>query len=171
VTRARSVAVRAILEGHLGSRQVGRVVYGAIVGLAFLVVLEDHPPSAALVVVALLLTGLAVALAEIYSEVIGVETAERHRVTGRQLAEMAGGAGAVALGVAFPAVYFLLATVGVLQVATAFTIAKWSGLGLIGFYGYWAARFAGAPVDRAVAQAAIVAAVGAVLILFKALVH
>jgi hypothetical protein len=169
--RESSVAVRATLEAHLGSRQVGRVVYGSIIGLAVLVVLEDHPPSAARVAVALLLTGLAVALAEIYSEVIGVETAERHRVTGRQLAEMAGGACAVAVGVAVPAVFFLLASIGVLQLGTAFTIAKWSGLGLIGFYGYWAARFAGAPVDRALAQAVIVATVGAVVIVFKALVH
>ena len=54
---------------------------------------------------------------------------------------------------------------------TAFAIAKWSGLGLIGFYGYWAARFAGTPVLRALVQATLMAAVGASLIAFKALVH
>jgi hypothetical protein len=56
---------------------------------------------------------------------------------------------------------------------TAFTIAKWSGLGLIGFYGFWAARLAGAPVPRALAQGAVVAAVGGIVIVFvfKALLH
>ena len=163
--------MRATLEAHLGSRKVARVVYGSVIGLAFVVALQDHPPSGATVAVGLLLTALAVALAEIYSDVVGVETAERHRVTGAQLAEMAGSSAAVAFGVAFPAVFFVLAAIGVLEVATAFTIAKWSGLGLIGFYGYWAARFAGSPVPRAIAQAALIAAVGAVVIALKALVH
>ena len=31
-----------------------------------------------------------------------------------------------------------------MSVDTAFTLAKWSGLALIGFYGYVAARFSGA---------------------------
>jgi hypothetical protein len=163
--------VRATLEAHLGSQKVTRIVYGSIIGLAFVVTLQDHPPRAALVAVGLLLTAFAVALAEIYAEVVGVETAERHRVTRPQLAEMAGNGGAVAFGVAFPAVFFLLAAIDVLEIARAFTIAKVSGLGLIGFYAYWAARFAGSPVPRALGQAAIMAAVGAIVIALKALVH
>jgi hypothetical protein len=163
--------VRATLESHLGSRQVARVVYGAIVGLTLVVALEDHPPRAGVMSAWLLLTGLTVALAEVYSEVIGVETSERHRVTRQQLAHMLENGGAVAFGVAFPAVFFLLAAVDVLQLGPAFAIAKWSGLGLIGFYGYWAARFAGAPVPRALAQAAVVTAVGGIVIAFKALLH
>ncbi len=77
----------------------------------------------------------------------------------------------VAFGVVFPAVFFLLAAVGVVDLSTAFGLAKWSGLGLIGFYGYWAARFAGAPFGRAVVQAVVVALVGLGLIALKALVH
>jgi hypothetical protein len=163
--------VRATLESHLGSRQVARVLYGAIVGLALIVTAEDHPPSAGVMAAWLLMTGLTVTLAEVYSEVIGIETSERHRVTRHQLSHLLNQGWAVALGVAFPAGFFLLASIDVLQLDTAFVIAKWSGLGLIGFYGYWAARFAGAPVPRALAQAAIVAAVGGIVIAFKALVH
>ena len=117
------------------------------------------------------LTGVTVALAEVYSEVIGIETRERHRVTRHQFAHLLTEGWAVTLGVAFPAVFFLLAVVHVLELPTAFTLAKWSGLGLIGFYGYWAARFAGAPVPRALAQAAGIAAVGGVVIVFKSFVH
>jgi hypothetical protein len=163
--------VRAALEVHLGSRQVARVVYGSIIGLTLIVGLGDHPPTAGVMTAWLLLTALAVALAELYSEVVGAETSQRHRVTGRQVAHMLDDAGAVALGVGFPAVFFLLATAHLIQLDTAFAMAKWSGLGLIGFYGYWAARFAGAPVSRALVQAALVAAVGGALILFKALLH
>jgi hypothetical protein len=163
--------VRATLESHLGSRQVARVVYGAIVGLTIVVAIEDHPPSAGVMAAWLVLTGLTVALAEVYSEVIGIETSERHRVTRHQFTHLLGDGWAVALGVAFPAGFFLLAVLDVLQLETAFAIAKWSGLGLIGFYGYWAARFAGSSVSRALAQGAIVAALGAIVIAFKALIH
>ena len=43
---------------------------------------------------------------------------------------------AVAFGILFPAVFFLLAATDALQAETAFAIAKWTGLGLIGVYGY-----------------------------------
>ncbi|MGZ4545606.1 MAG: hypothetical protein ACXVXT_09450 [Blastococcus sp.] len=163
--------MRAGLESHLGSRQVARVVYGSILGLTLIVALEDHPPHAGVMVAWLLVTAVTVALAEIYSDVVGTETRERRRVTRQQLAHMLDDGGAVAFGVAFPAVFFLLATTGLIQLDTAFATAKWSGLFLIGFYGYWAARFSGAPVLRALARAATVAAVGGVLIVVKALLH
>jgi hypothetical protein len=169
--RERCSLVRASLEAHLGSRQVARVVYGAIIGLTLVVAVEDHPPRAAVMAAWLGLTSVTVALAEVYSEVIGVETSERHRVTRHQFAHLLAQGWAVTLGVAFPDVFFLLAVLHVLELDTAFAFAKWSGLGLIGFYGYWAARFAGAPIPRALAQAAAVAAIGGILIAFKALVH
>jgi hypothetical protein len=130
-----------------------------------------HPPTAGVMAAWLLVSAVTVALAELYSEVVGAETRERHRVTHAQVSHMLASAGAVALGIGFPAVYFLLALVHVIELDTAFRLATWGGLGLIGFYGYWAARFAGAPVLRALVQAALVAAVGAIVIVFKALVH
>ena len=163
--------MRATLEAHLSSRQVSRIVYGAIVGLTLVVAVRRHPPTAGVMAAWLLVSAVTVALAEIYSDVVGAETRERHRVTRRQVSHMLASAGAVALGIGFPAVFFLLALVHVIELDTAFTIATWGGLGLIGFYGYWAARFAGAPVLRALAQAALVAAVGGIVIVFKALVH
>jgi hypothetical protein len=163
--------VRAGLEPHLSSRKVSRIVYGSIVGLTLVVALDDHPPTAGVMTAWLLVSAVTVALAELYSEVIGAETSERHRVTRHQLSHMLASAGAVALGVGFPAVFFLLALVHLIELDTAFAIAKWSGLGLIGFYGYWAARFAGAPMPRALVQAALVAAVGGIVIVFKSLVH
>jgi hypothetical protein len=163
--------VRATLEAQLGSRQVGRVVYGSILGLTLVVALEDHPPSAPVMAAWLLLSAVTVALAEVYSDVVGIKTSRRHRVDRRQLAHMVEEAGAVAFGVGLPAVYFLVATAGWVQLGTAFALAKWSGLGLIGGYGYWAARSAGAPVSRALVQAAVVAAIGAAIILVKALLH
>jgi hypothetical protein len=68
-------------------------------------------------------------------------------------------------------VFFLLATVNVIAEDTAFTIAKWSGLGLIAFYGYCAGRLSGAGNRSALLQALAVGLIGAALIAPKALVH
>jgi hypothetical protein len=163
--------MRASLEQHLGSRQVGKVVYGSIIGLALVVAIENHPPKPGVMAVWLVGTAIAVGLAEIYSEVVGKETSTRQPVTRHDVRHMAEDAVAVGFGVAFPAVFFLISALSFIDVERAFTIAKWTGLGLIGFYGFWAARFAGATPRRAVFKAALVALVGAGLIALKALVH
>jgi VIT1/CCC1 family predicted Fe2+/Mn2+ transporter len=165
------MSMRARVAAHLGSREVARVVYGATIGLALVVALQDHPPAAGVMIGWLLGTAVAVALAEVYSEVVGIETSERHRVTRRQWAGLADEAAAVAFGIAFPAIFFVLVAVGLLQLDSAFHWAKWSGLGLIGFYGFWAARFSGAPVARALVQASLLAVVGAALVALKSLLH
>ena len=67
--------------------------------------------------------------------------------------------------------FFLLSALGLLAIGTAFTVAKWSGMGLIGFYGYVAASFAGAPPHRALVKGALAALVAAGLIALKAFVH
>jgi hypothetical protein len=163
--------VQTRLESHLGSRQVARVIYGQIIGLALIVALQGYPPSAGKMIGWLVGTAVAVALAELYSEVVGVEASERHRVTRHQLRPMADDAAAVAFGVAFPAVFFLLAAIGVMRTEFAFTLAKWSGFVLIGFYGYWAARFSGASVLRALVHGGLTGLVAASLILLKAALH
>ena len=159
------------IHAHLSSRQVARVIYGAIIGLALIVALESHPPGAWTMEAWLLGTAVAVGLAEIYSDVVGSETSERHRVTRAEFGHMVEQAGAVGFGIAFPMVFFLLAGIGVIELATAFSLAKWTGLGLIGFYGYWAARFSGASVGRGLLQGALVALVGGALIALKSLLH
>src|SRR5215218_8244572 len=106
--------MRTRLEEHLGSRQVSKVVYGAIIGLALTVAVENHPPSAGVMTVWLLGTALAVGLAEVYSEVVGAETSTRQPVTRHQLRHMTEDAAGVAFGVAFPAVFFLLSALNVM---------------------------------------------------------
>ena len=163
--------MRRAIEAHLRTRPVARVIYGAIIGMAIVVSLEAHPPRAGVVAGTLLATAVAVGLAEVYSEVVGVETRSRRRVERGELRHILDDVAAVAFGSSFPAVFFLLAAAGVLEVHTAFTIAKWSGLGLISFYGFVAGRLAGAGVAASLVQALAVGVVGGVLIAFKVLVH
>jgi hypothetical protein len=147
------------------------VIYGAIIGLALIVALEHHPPPPGVMVGTLLATAVAVGLAELYSEVVGTETRTRRRVGRAGVRRMLDGVGAVALGIAFPCVFFILAAAGSIEDETAFTIAKWSGLALIGFYGFSAGRLSGAGVAASLLQAIVVGTIGGALIAFKALVH
>ena len=160
-----------VIERHLGSSQVSRVIYGAIIGLALVVALEHHPPRPAVMVATLLATAVAVALAELYSEVVGIEVRTRRRVDRAHVRAIATDVAAVGFGISFPAVFFLLSAAGAMEVDTAFELAKWSGLALIGLYGFWAARLAGARLPAALGKATAVALIGAFLIALKALVH
>jgi hypothetical protein len=160
-----------VVEDHLRSTQVSRVIYGSIIGLALVVALEHDPPRPAVMVGTLLGTAVAVALAELYSEVVGTEVRTRQRVARSHVGEIAADVGAVAFGISFPAVFFLLSVADAMEIETAFSFAKWSGLALIGLYGFSAARLAGAGLPAALARAAAIALVGAFLIALKALVH
>jgi hypothetical protein len=163
--------VRRFVAAHLGSRQVARVVYGSIIGLAVVVALEAHPPPIGATIATLVGTAVAVALAEFYSEVVGFETAGRRDATRTERADLLADMAAVAIGIAFPAVFFVLAAVHVFDEDTAFTVSKWTGLGLIGAYGYAGSRLSGRSVVGSLVRAAGVALIGAFLITLKALVH
>jgi len=159
------------IASHLDSNQVSRVIYGSIIGLALVVALEAHPPPSGAVIATLVGTAIAVALAELYSELVGLQVRGHRRARGAERRELLSEIGAVTFGVAFPAVFFVLAAAGALDQDTAFTIAKWTGLGLIALYGFVGARVAGASVLIALLQASTVALIGGALIALKALVH
>lgn len=159
------------VEAHLGSRDVARVVYGAIIGLALVVALEAHPPGAWETAAALTATALAVGLAELYSEAVGHEARTRRRLDVARVRELAVEASAVAFGAGFPAVFFAAAALGAMGTDLAFTLSKWTGLGLICCYGFLGARLAGSGRGMAVLQAVAVGAIGGLLIGVKSLLH
>lgn len=166
LTRADSVFAE-----HFSSEQVARVIYGAIVGLALVVALEPHPPAAAAMGAILVTTAIAVALAELYSDVVGTRIRIRGPLGKARRREVGEEVVAVAVGTAFPAVFFVLAAADVIELDTAFGLAKWSGLGLIGFYGFAAGRLSGADVGKSLLHALAVGAIGVAVIVVKSLVH
>jgi hypothetical protein len=167
----RELSLFRAVEGHLGSSQVSRVIYGAIIGLALVVALEHDPPRAAVMVGTLLGTGVAVGLAELYSEIVGTEVRTGRRVDRARVREIAADVAAVTFGISFPASFFLLSSIGAMDLETAFELAKWTGLALTGFYGFCAARLSGTGLLAALVQAVAVAAIGGFLIGLKAVIH
>lgn len=163
--------MRDRIEAHLGSRDVGRIIYGAIVGLALVVALQEHPPTAWTTAALLLGTAFAIGLAELYSEALSTEARTRRPVHRSELRAMSLEAVAVVIGAGFPAVFFVLAAIGATDVHAAFTLSKWSGLALICGYGFLAARLAGSTVGRGLAHSAAVGLIGGALIALKAILH
>src|SRR3954452_20702903 len=94
----RLTAVRRTIEAHLGTRQVARAIYGATIGMALIVVLQDHPPAPASVVGRLLASALAVGLAKPYSEIVGAETRTRPRIAADEVREFLADVLAVGFG-------------------------------------------------------------------------
>lgn len=168
---ARASRLRALVEAHLGSHDVARTIYGAIIGLALLLALEAHPPTAAATAGLLLGTAMTVGLAELYGEIVGTEARLRRGIRRSDIVPMLRESIAVMAGAGFPALFFLIAAAGTIERSTAFTLAKWTGLGLICSYGYLAARLSGSGPLRACVHAAAVGALAGVLIALKALLH
>jgi len=161
----------AAVTGHLGPGQFSRLIYGAIIGLALTVALAFEEPAAAAMAATLVGTGLAVGLAELYSEVLGTEVSTRRRLDRARFRELAANLAALVFGASFPATFFLLAAAGAMQIETAFELATWSGLPLTAFYGLCAARLRGEGWPAALFQAVVVALIGGLLVAFKALLH
>jgi hypothetical protein len=159
------------LVAHLESRDVTRVIYGTVIGLALVVALGAHPPGAGHSVAVIVGTAVAIGLAEVYSELIGVEARTRRPVHREQLRSAAAEAGAVMFGAGFPAVFFVLSAVGLFDVELAATLSKWTGLGLICAYGFVAGRLSGSSAGRALLHGAAVGTIGVFLIGLKALLH
>ena len=163
--------LRRAIAAHLGSRDVARVIYGSIIGLALVTALKAHPPSAGAMASILLGSAIAVGLAEVYSEFVGAEARTRRKVDRAHVRVLLGDAAAVTFGAGFPAVFFVLAAAGAIEDDTAVRLAKWTGLGLICVYAFLAARLSGYRVAGALLHAALLGAVGGALIALKALVH
>jgi len=163
--------LRRVVAAHLESHDVTRVIYGTVVGLALVVALESHPPTAGQAIAAIVGTAVAIGLAEVYSELVGGEARTRRPVRATQLRTTALDSLAVMFGAGFPALFFVLSAAGLFDVGVAFTLSKWTGLGLICAYGFVAGRLSGSGLRGAALHAAAVGAIGGVLIGLKALVH
>ncbi|HKP89230.1 MAG TPA: hypothetical protein VJT75_04580 [Thermoleophilaceae bacterium] len=150
---------------------MARVIYGSIIGLALVLALEEHPPSAGTTALLLTAGAVAIGLAEAYSEAVATWAQKRRPLNRGDTRRLAEESVAVVFGAGFPAAFFVLAAAGAIETDTAFTLSKWSGLGLICAYGFLASKLAGAGHGRAILHASAAGTIAGVLIAVKALLH
>jgi len=154
-------------DGHLAARGV----YGAIVVLALLLAMQDHPPgpweSAALVAVSV----VAVLAAELYAELLGLELDLRRAATRAERRAKLHELGPITLSAEAPVLVLVLAGLGLIEEDRAFDLAIIVTIALITVDGFLARRLAGRTVAESLRSAALLGSIGVALAVVKQVSH
>lgn len=153
------------------AQRAARAVYGSIIALAVIVVLDEANAEADEVIAAVIGSVIAATLAEQYAEYIAHVIRERRHLSRGEIAQQARDAAAGALAAMVTLVPFLAVDLDLIELPTAYDIAPWLGLGVIGGYSLLANREAGLSGSRNIVVTGVALAIGASLILIKTLVH
>jgi hypothetical protein len=153
------------------AQRAARAVYGAIIALAVILALEDATEAASKVIAAAIGSVIAAMLAEGYAEYIAAVIRERRYPTRTEIRETSADIGAGTLAALIPVIPFLLVELGLIELDTAYDIAPWLGLGVIGGYALLASRIAGLSRTRSGIVTAGALAIGLALIAVKSLTH
>lgn len=154
-------------DEHRGER-AAHAIYGSIIVLAVIVAEEGTGITAGAAIASIVAAALITALAEIYADYIGAtirarrhpSAAERHVVERNVLI---GFATAI-----LPVSFFILAEAGVMALDTAFDVAIWSGVGILGAHAAVANRLAGFSIPRSLLLGVAFTLLGAALVGLKA---
>jgi len=147
----------------------GNVVYGSIVVLALVLVLSHEHATATTAIVSIVGGVFVVAVAEAYAEFLQ-EMIQRHRpLQGRERSQIVAGIAVHGIAALAPVVFFVLAALDWMELATAYTTAKWFGVAVLGLYAFGAYRAAGVSVARSALAGAVLTGVGLLLVALKAI--
>jgi hypothetical protein len=153
------------------AQRAARAVYAAIVALAVILYLDEAGAEADEVIAAVIGSVIAATLAEQYAEYIAHVIRERRHLTRPEIVQQALDAAAGAVAGLAPLIPFLLVEVDAIELPTAYDIAGWLGLGVIGGYSALANREAGLTHIRNIVVTGLALALGASLIVIKAITH
>jgi hypothetical protein len=154
-------------QGHYAARSV----YGAILVLALLLALQQHPPGPFYAAVLVAGSILAVLAAEAYADLLGVEidrggppTRQQRREKLRELAVMT----AAAEG---PVLFLVLAGLGLISEVLAFRLAVAITIALLFLAGFLARWLAGRSLWASLQSSLVAGGLGVALAIFKHFVH
>jgi len=165
-----STMVWGWLRHHVTEGHAGTVVYGSIVVLALVLVLDHEHASPGTAIVSIVGAAFVVAVAEAYAEFLQ-EMIELHRpLRGKERRDILAGICVHGVAALAPIVFFVLAALDWMETRTAYTVAKWFGVAVLGLYAFGAYRAAGVPVGRSLVAGAALTAVGLLLVALKSVV-
>ncbi len=158
--------------GHfLTAPRASHAVYGSIIVLAVITGLDEASATSRECLVAVVGLAIAVGLSQIYSDMIAATFHEQRTLRRDEWLEISANV-AFGFGAALlPAIFFVLASVGVLSLGHAFSIAEWTGIGVIWIYVFAAARATGLPLVRSLVWSVALTACGVGLVELKLLAH
>jgi len=151
-------------------RHADRAIYVLIAILAVSVALEDTNTSARHAFVGVAGTAIALTLAELFAGRVGISIREHRRPSPSESnTELHAALTGLAVG-AVPTFFLFLAWVGAMELHRAFTVAQWTGFGVIGTYTYLAARASGNGQARSLVGGLGMLLIGGALIFLNSLV-
>jgi hypothetical protein len=153
------------------AQRAARAVYGSIIALAVIILLDQAGAPGGEVIAAVIGSVAAASLAELYAEYIGFTIRDRHHPSRKQLGEEIADVAAGSLAAMAALVPFVIAVLGPIELDTAYDIAPWLGLGVIGAYTMLANRLAGLPAVTSALVTLVALAVGFSLIAIKTFTH
>lgn len=145
----------------------GKVVYGSIVALTLMIVLDFEDARAGAAVIALLGALVAVACAEAYAEVLEEMLLHRRPLTRAERLRIVEGVALHMVPGLAPVAFFVLAATGALGLETAYGLAEWTGIALLGLLAFAAYRAAGGSVARSLLAGTLLTGVGLVVVVLK----
>ena len=150
---------------------VSRTIYGSIITLAVLFILDRNPPEPWSAVGMLLGTALAVALAETFSQTIAEMIAGSKRLDAQGLLTIWRQTRPILISANLPTVVMILAAGGVFSIGMAITIAKVLQYLVLFLSGLQIGRILHESRPRILASAMFTAGIGGLISLFKVLFH
>lgn len=156
----------AWLRTHLVPRSA-KFVYGSIVALTLVIVLDFEDAAAGTAIVSVVGGLIAVAFAEAYADFLEEMLRLRRRLSAPERRAIAHGVALHMVAGLVPIAFFALVLLRALRLETAYSIAEWAGVGVIGAMAYGAYRSAGIPQGRSILAGVVLTALGVALVLVK----
>ncbi len=158
------------IRHHVTSGHAGNVVYGSIVVFALVLVLSHEHASAGTAIVSIVGAVFVVAVAEAYAEVLQ-EMIQLHRpLRAKERREIVAGIAVHGVAALAPIVFFVLAALDWMELDTAYTVAKWFGVAVLGIYAFAAYRASGVGVGRSLIAGGALTLIGLLLVALKSIV-
>jgi VIT1/CCC1 family predicted Fe2+/Mn2+ transporter len=155
----------------VASRHPAGILYGAIITGAVISATAGHETSARRIVATTLFVLGVYWLADVYVRAFAHQFREGRDTLTHRLAAASRHESGVLLG-GVPALgTFTIATALGMSSSTAADLALWLTVVVLGALAYLAARYAGAPIREALAEAALAGMLGILMIVSKALLH
>lgn len=153
------------------AQRAARAVYGAIIALAVIVVLDEAGAEADEVLAAAVGSVIAAMLAEGYAEYIAAVIRQHRHPTRPETVAMARDISVGTLAALVPLAPFVLVELDAIELPTAYDVAPWIGIAVIGGYALFANRLAGLPPLQNAVMSFGGVLIGLSLIAIKALTH
>jgi hypothetical protein len=151
--------------------RAARAVYGSIIALAVIVVLDDGTTEADEAIIAVLGATIGAMLAETYADYIA-DVIRRGRHLHFAEARQALTDSVLGMLAAWITLLpFIAVEAGLIEVSTAFSLAAWFGLGVIGLYTLVANHRARIPWRTSIWATGLMLALGLALIAIKSATH